>query len=134
MQVKAIPASGRHGQAADDIAAFRADDDEIRSLTVVDGSPVVSLTVPVSLSVLVTACWCDGMESIDGVQAMTDDRVREWAVSMLLTLGAAGISDATDSIAASPTTPEAAEYLKVIQDRVPRAFGLTSDARAERAA
>jgi hypothetical protein len=121
MQVKAISGSVR---APGDVPSFVADGVEVTSVTVVEGSPLVSVAVPVSLALLEAACWTDRQESSDSVVEMSDDDVREWALSQLLTHGVLTTAVETDGFAPRPATAESAAYLAVIRERLPRAFGL----------
>ena len=121
MQVKAISGSV---WSMCDVPAFLADGDEITELTTVEGSPLVSVAVPVSLAVLEAACWSDVMEYADSVAERSDDDIREWAISMLLRTGVVGSAVQSGGFTPRPQTPEAARYLAMIRERLPRAFGL----------
>jgi hypothetical protein len=119
MQVKAIPAPGAVAPA---VRSLLADDEDVRSLTAWQGGPEVMVTVPVSLELLQAACWADMTEDAGSVRDMTDDTVRSWAVSQLLTHGVRGLDVLRSEIAAQPPTPEVTAYWAAIQERLPLAI------------
>src|SRR4051794_9317501 len=111
MQVKAIPASDAAVPSVGSLVL--ADDENVRSLTAWQGGPEVLVTVPVSLELLQAACWADMTEDAGSVRDMTDDTVRSWAVSQLLTHGILGLDALSSEIAAQPPSQEASEFLAV---------------------